>query len=307
MIYKILHNTTYEYEESVDLSHNQLRLRPRNCWCQKLLKYDLKILPPPSYTNEFTDFYGNNVDFFSVQVPQNELIVVSESIVERNYQEIDYNSLSRELTLQKAEALLQQNSEEINDARQYIFHSKYIIPDERIQNYAKRSYKNNRNLFEATKELIHRIYTDFSFVPGFTTIATPLEKVFEERKGVCQDFAHFAIACIRSVGLPARYVSGYIETIPPKGKIKLTGSDASHAWFSIFLPTIGWIDFDPTNNLLVKNQHVTIGWGTDYFDIIPVKGVMFSYGKSSLKVSVDMNSVEDEAEIRMLRTKWAEM
>ncbi len=294
MIYKIIHNTTYQYGENVDLCHNQLRLKPRNCNGQTLIDYKLNISPQPSDQDEFTDFFGNYVSYFAVQYPHNELIVTSESIIKREYKEIDFQTISKEITVEKAKELLKFSSDEINDARQYIFNSKYIVPTNDIRDYAKISFTKNRSLFDATHELMQRIFKDFKFVSGFTSIATPLETVFEKKKGVCQDFAHFAIASVRSVGLPARYVSGYIETIPPKGEKKLVGADASHAWFSVYIPTIGWVDFDPTNNTLIKNQHVTIGWGTDYFDIIPVKGVVFSFGKSVLKVSVDMNQIDNQ-------------
>ena len=146
-------------------------------------------------------------------------------------------------------------------------------------------------MFDATKELMQRIYHDFKFKPGFTTVATPLAEVMKERKGVCQDFAHFAIACLRSIGLPARYVSGYIETTPPPGVEKLTGVDASHAWFALYIPNVGWLDFDPTNNQVPGLQHITIGWGRDYADIAPLKGVILSSGPHKLDVTVDVKRV----------------
>jgi len=293
MIYKIIHTTTYNYEENVELCHNQLRLQPRNFEGQLLLDYNLQISPKPSDFHNHLDYFSNNVTFFSIQFPHNELIVCSESTVKRDSVEYDILSEGFKISIKSAKEYLQHNSNEINDARQYLFRSKYISLLPQVFDYAKLSYSRNRGVFDATLELIQRIYQDFSFVSGFTSIATPLEQVFEEKKGVCQDFAHFAIACLRTVGLPARYVSGYIETIPPNGEKKLVGADASHAWFSVYIPFIGWIDFDPTNNLLVKNQHVTIGWGSDYFDIIPVKGVVFSSGKSTLKVSVDMFKIQE--------------
>jgi len=138
---------------------------------------------------------------------------------------------------------------------------------------------------------MQRIYTDFEFVSGFTSISTPILEVMAEKKGVCQDFAQIAIACVRSVGLPARYVSGYIETLPPPGKEKLVGADASYAWFSVFIPGFGWVDFDPTNNQIPMNQHIVVGWGRDYYDVPPLKGVVYGSGKSKLKVSVDITEV----------------
>ena len=139
---------------------------------------------------------------------------------------------------------------------------------------------------------MQRIFTDFKFVSGFTNVSTPLSVVMEEKKGVCQDFAQIAIACLRSIGLPGRYISGYIETLPPPGKPKLIGADASHAWFAVFIPGFGWVDFDPTNNKIPENQHIVVGWGRDYYDVPPLKGVVYSSGSSSLKVSVDIRSIE---------------
>jgi len=147
-------------------------------------------------------------------------------------------------------------------------------------------------VFEALSDLVKRIYTEFEFKPGFTTLATPLSEVMGQRKGVCQDFAHLAIACVRSIGLPARYVSGYIETIAPEGKEKLQGVDASHAWFSVYVPQSGWLDFDPTNNLIPSDQHITIGWGRDYTDIPPLKGVILSIGRHQLNVTVDVKRLD---------------
>ena len=140
-------------------------------------------------------------------------------------------------------------------------------------------------------DLVKRIYHDFTFTPGFTTISTPLLVVMKERKGVCQDFAHLAISAVHSMGLAARYVSGYLETLAPAGKEKLAGVDASHAWMSVFIPGMGWVDFDPTNNQRANEQYITIGWGRDYFDVIPLKGVIMSSNPHELKVSVDVKRV----------------
>ena len=167
------------------------------------------------------------------------------------------------------------------------------INSDEIKAYAKVSFKGKRSLYEASFELMQRIFTDFDFVSGFTSIATPLNMVMKEKKGVCQDFAQIAIACLRSVGLPARYVSGYIETLPPPGKEKLIGSDASHAWFSVYIPKFGWIDFDPTNNQIPKNQHITVSYGRDYYDVAPLKGVIYSNGENKMKVSVDIRPDTD--------------
>lgn len=147
-------------------------------------------------------------------------------------------------------------------------------------------------MLEAVHDLMVRIHTDFIYDPDFTTLATPLATVLEHRRGICQDFSHLAIACVRTQGLAARYVSGYIETLPPPGKEKLVGSDASHAWFSVYIPELGWIDFDPTNNQIPVDQHIIVGWGRDYGDVTPLKGVIFGGGEHELAVSVDVRNLE---------------
>ena len=143
----------------------------------------------------------------------------------------------------------------------------------------------------ATLDLCSRIFHEFAFTPGFTEISTPLQDVFKHRKGVCQDFAHLALSCLRSLGLSARYVSGYIETLPPPGKPKLVGADASHAWIAVYIPDLGWVEFDATNNLLVKNQHIRAAYGRDFSDVVPLKGIVYSNGQQEMKVSVDIRKV----------------
>ena len=174
------------------------------------------------------------------------------------------------------------------EIRQFVFPTPMTMWNKRIRDYALELFQPDRPVYEATKELMTRIFTDFKFKSGVTSIATPVAAVMEERTGVCQDFTHIAISCLRSAGLPARYVSGYIETLSPKGQEKLVGADASHAWFSVYITGMGWIDFDPTNNMIPADQHLTIGWGRDYADIAPLKGIILSSGAHELKVAVDV-------------------
>jgi transglutaminase-like putative cysteine protease len=174
------------------------------------------------------------------------------------------------------------------DVYQYIPETAFTAATPEILAYALQSFRPAATMYEATHNLMERIYQDFEFKPGFTTISTPLSEVMKARKGVCQDFAHLAIACVRAVGLPARYVSGYLETIPLPGKEKLAGADASHAWFSVYIPHRGWIDFDPTNNQIPAAQYITASWGRDYADIAPLKGVIINSGPHELSVSVDV-------------------
>lgn len=273
MKYNITHKTTYTYREPVSVCHNVLRLIPRNTERQFCRDVVVKIHPEPDTLCEYEDFFGNKVVYFSIGKEHAQLMVNVHSVIEK------MTAGARAINLYDNDA---------GEVRQYIFETPMTAWNEEIKEYALVSFQPGRPVLEAAGDLTARIYRDFRFTPGFTTISTPLAVVMRERKGVCQDFAHLAIACIRSVGLPARYVSGYIETLSPPGVEKLTGVDASHAWFSVYIPNVGWMDFDPTNNMLPGDQHVTIGWGRDYADIAPMKGIIFSSGSHGLAVSVDV-------------------
>jgi transglutaminase-like putative cysteine protease len=174
----------------------------------------------------------------------------------------------------------------------YQLPSQYINWDNEIKKFAEECFLPNTSLYESILKLTEKIYTEFEFEEGFSSLNTPLKTILKEKKGVCQDFSHLAIACIRSMGFPARYVSGYIETLPPIGKPKLQGSDASHAWISVFIPYMGWCEFDPTNNLVPSNKHITVAYGRDYADVVPLKGIIFSSGNHEVKVEVDVVPTE---------------
>lgn len=295
MIFNVTHTTKYEYNAPVDYCHNIATLRPRESKGQELLDYKIQILPQPAEISERIDFFGNYITRFSIQTEHKELKVTTQSKIVRDYgpyHDSFYSNSCKGVTMNEALLALQRTDQQVLEAKQYILESIFIRgTDENIRAYAELSFNGNRSVFDATYELMQRIYTDFEFDSEFTTISTPIQEVMAAKKGVCQDFAQIAIACIRSVGLPARYVSGYIETIPPEGKEKLVGADASHAWFAIFIPGFGWVDFDPTNNQIPLNQHIVVGWGRDYYDVPPLKGVVYGSGKSKLKVEVDISSV----------------
>ena len=298
MKFSVKHSTKYTYNAFVSFCHNIATIKPRNSAGQTLLSYNLHVDPNPADISERTDFFGNTITRFSIQQPHKELHVIAESIIDRSYDVVRdsfFSEACKKVTLNDAYTMLKGNSDlTILEAKQYTLESIFIRNiSNAMKEYALESFQPNRSVFEATHELMKRIYTDFDFVSGFTTISTPLNEVMEEKKGVCQDFAQVAIACLRSIGLPARYMSGYIETIPPPGKKKLIGADASHAWFAVFIPSFGWVDFDPTNNQIPGNQHLVIGWGRDYYDVPPLKGVLFGAGKSKLDVTVDIRPAKD--------------
>lgn len=292
MIFSIIHKTIYKYDNNVTYCHNLAILKPKLFSGQNVLEYNLDITPTPTVKKDNIDFFGNDVTHFSIEKQHKELIVTAVSKVDRSYklQQNDFTSEAcKSITL--AEALVKLNSlePEIIDAKQFLLDSVLIKNiSSTIHDYAKVSFKKDRSVFEAANDLMKRIFTEFKFDSTFSTIATPIQEVMEAKKGVCQDFAQVAIACVRSMGLPARYVSGYIETLPPPGKEKLVGTDASHAWFSVFIPGFGWVDFDPTNNQIPKDQHIVISYGRDYYDVPPLKGVIYGSGKSIMEVSVDI-------------------
>jgi transglutaminase-like putative cysteine protease len=288
MNYTITHKTTYTYFEPVSLCHNIIRLIPRTTDKQVCENTTVKIYPQPDMLDEYEDFFGNKVIYFSIEKEHRELTVNVTSEIEKRFSAGRVIHSDHAVTIEKVKQELLDLKGVFNEIRQYIFETPMTAWNEEIKAYALQSFAPGNPVFAATEDLMHRIYADFEFKPGFTTIATPLSVVMEQRKGVCQDFAHFAIACVRSAGLAARYVSGYIETISPAGEEKLIGVDASHAWFSVYIPNLGWIDFDPTNNVIPADQHITIGWGRDYADIAPFKGIIISSGQHELEVAVDV-------------------
>lgn len=288
MLHKIIHKTDYTYEYPVSLCHNIVRLIPRSTNKQFCKKSVVSVIPEPDVLIEYEDFYGNRLVYFTIEKEHKKLSVHVFSEIEKltpvDELQPQHNPITWEEVCRQTATL----TPELIDVKQFIASTTMTEANEAISAYAAISFAPGQSLFHAAQNLMNRIFTDFKFQSGFTTISTPLSLVMKERKGVCQDFAHLAIACLRSMGLPARYISGYIETLPPPGVEKLVGVDASHAWFSVFIPGSGWVDFDPTNNMLPADRHTTIGWGRDYADITPLKGVIMSSGKHELKVSVDV-------------------
>lgn len=291
MNYKITHKTEYSYSDSVNLCYNEARLTPRNFVHQHCSESLFVVDPEPRDCQERQDFFGNTVYYFTIQQPHRELTVTVTSQVEVKDREMQLDfaeSLDVSVAWETIRQRLQTDSDpEVLEIRQYILDSPMVPTMPELRGYAEKSFPKGQPLLEAVEDLTTRLYTDFIYDPNFTTIATPLTDVIEHRRGVCQDFAHLGIGCLRALGLAARYVSGYIETEPPPGQESLEGADASHAWFSVYLPQLGWVDFDPTNNQRPTDQHITVAWGRDYSDVTPLKGVMFGSGTHELSVSVD--------------------
>jgi transglutaminase-like putative cysteine protease len=291
MEYQVTHITRYTYHQPVSLCHNIAKLLLRNNDNQLCKKTTIIIAPEPDIIQEYKDYFGNKVIYFAIQKEHKQLTVTIRSQVEKLIQHIPTLNFYQNISWEDVKAVIAEPGDENFQARQYISETAFTQITDDILQYALQSFTPGRSFFEASKDIMQRIHKEFEFDPGFTTVATPLSKVMSEKKGVCQDFAHLAIACMRAVGLPARYVSGYLETLPPDGKEKLVGIDASHAWFSVYIPNTGWIDFDPTNNIIPGMQHITIGWGRDYGDVTPLKGVILSSGTHQLSVSVDVKRI----------------
>ncbi|MGD0391355.1 MAG: transglutaminase family protein [Acidimicrobiales bacterium] len=287
MMYRIVHRTNYRYNAPVSRCRNEAHLRPRDTARQHCLASDLVVDPTPTSWSERSDFFGNPVLSFVVDGPFDELTVTSTSSVSVSdgeplpptgpgWEEVR-DSLSTDL------------SAEMLAAREFCFESPLVPVSANVRTYAEPSFPPGRPVADVISDLTRRIFAEFVYDPGFTTVTTPLEEVVRFRRGVCQDFAHLAIGCFRSMGLAARYVSGYLETEAPAGEERRIGADASHAWPSVFLPGWGWLDVDPTNDKVVGSTYVTTAWGRDYSDVSPLKGIVFGGGGSHLlDVSVDV-------------------
>ncbi|TAL43251.1 MAG: transglutaminase family protein [Methylovulum sp.] len=298
MKYRITHTTVYNYSQAVGLCQNEARLQPRDFWRQRCESSRFEITPSPTDYRELIDFFGNRTAYFAIQQAHKQLVVTAISEVTILPGERIGDTV-KQMAWEQVRGLLQENASqnqqqmlEVLDAKQYVLDSPMVTTTQELADYARASFLPGRPLVDVVSDLMQRIYTDFTYDPAFTTIATPLSTVLAHRRGVCQDFAHLAIGCLRSFGLSARYISGYIETLPESGKPRLIGADASHAWFAVYLPGTGWLDFDPTNNKLPYDQHITLAWGRDYADVTPLKGIAFGGGQHTLSVSVDVLRLE---------------
>lgn len=292
MRYKIRHTTEYTYQDSVSTGHNRLCLVPLNLEEQKCFSSDVRIFPAPDEQTYRTDYFGNTLLFISIYKEHAELKIHSESVVEVNDRQNTHKAFGSTILWRDVKENLATNSDLYADVIQYTLPSLHVPFSEEIRNFALDCFPEDATLWGGCQAIMQKIFKSLEFKPGFTTINTPVESVLKLRKGVCQDFAHLMIACLRNLGLPARYVSGYIETLPPPGKEKLVGSDASHAWVAVYFPEIGWVEFDPTNNLMPSYKHITVAFGRDYFDVAPIKGIIFSSGNQRIDVKVDVNRIE---------------
>jgi len=288
MRYQVIHRTSYVYDGAVTISHHLARLQPRNLPGQSCPWHELEIRPVPVGRWLREDSYGNLTEYFEIEGGHNELQVTARSWVEVEpaVHPEAADTPPWEQVRKECEAMqLTRGSE----AGAYRFASPVVTTGEIFAAYARPDFPPGRPILEALIALTARVHREFRFDTRATDVATPAAQVLAERAGVCQDFAHLMLACLRSLGLPARYVSGYLETVPPFGMQRLTGADASHAWISLYCGSrAGWIDADPTNNVLPGERHITVAWGRDYSDVSPLRGVTLGAGGQTLHVAVDV-------------------
>jgi transglutaminase-like putative cysteine protease len=285
--YKISHITRYQYGDVASLSHNELFLTPRNTPGQDCTECTITLSPSPSAFSRRNDYFGNTATTATVQTPHNMLEVTAVSQVKR----ITEPRIVPEQTPpweQVKETVWKYQTPEDLDAFQFVFASPMIPIEDRFAAWAWELFQPGVPVLQAALGLTNRIYTEFTYDPQATSTTTSVQTAFDIKQGVCQDFAHIEIACLRSLGLAARYVSGYLHTLPPPGKPRLIGADASHAWLSLYIPGVGWVDLDPTNNIIPTDQHLTLAWGRDYSDVTPVKGTVLGGGQHQLSVAVDV-------------------
>ena len=297
--YRVIHKTVYHSHEPVSVAHNEARIEPRHLPYQTVEKFHFDCRPVPSAISARIDYFGNHLKWFAFQQGYTTLEVTGQSYVEvlprASWDGEEGRTQSNELRSPigpawKAirEALWTRPNEETLLASEFCFDSPLIAMSRDLIDYGEESFRQHEEMAPALLDLTTRIYNDFKYDSGATTVSTPLAEVFRTRRGVCQDFAHLQIGVLRSLGLAARYVSGYLRTIPPPGRPRLVGADASHAWLSVYCGDAGWVDVDPTNNLLVSTDHITTALGRDYSDVPPLNGVFVGGFQSSLSVSVDV-------------------
>lgn len=284
----IHHLTRYEYVQAVQTSLHLAHLTPRHDPLQSNLNCHWLIEPAPAESREHRDYFGNQTLIFRVDRPHTTLSVQLDITIDRS----PTSQLLPTVNWGDAqEVFLHYPNRLPQDCWAFLPHSRNTPHLEGLKKYAVESFSEQRSMLVCCAELMTRIHEDYKFDPTFSKVDTPLAEVYRHRKGVCQDFSHLMISALRSLGCPARYVSGYIETLPAPGKKKMVGTDASHAWLSIFFPGYGWLDFDPTNNMTPSDRHVSIASGRDYMDVSPLRGIFHGLSEHQLFVSVDVSEV----------------
>lgn len=289
--YRIQHSTTYTYDADVTGSYGVFHLRPRDLEWQRCVSHEVTVDPAPDDLLVHDDLYGNAKSYFHVTRPHQKLVVTAVSRVEVKEQQLPEDRLA--VPWERARPAERGDQPDAWLATDFTYPSPYVEVPPGIEEYTRVSFTPGRPVGEAAVELMHRVHDDFTYKFGSTSVSTPVSTLLEKKMGVCQDFSHFMVSGLRSLGLAGRYVSGYLATRPPPGKPRLVGADASHAWVGCWVPGAGWLYLDPTNAKVIDESHATVAFGRDYGDVPPVKGVIFTESTTSLmKVSVDMAPVD---------------
>jgi len=289
--YRVEHTTRYTYDAVVQAIYNRGFLRPRDTESQVVLGSELVVSPEPDQVTEHLDYFGNHSTYLETRQPLTTYEVVCRSTVEVDWPVPDLTALNRYPVARAAAALVDQTDPVL--LADFTTASPLVALDDAVRGLAAAVLQPDRPLGDALVALAARIAADFDYRTGATTVMTTLDELLELRQGVCQDFAHLAVGCLRAAGLPARYVSGYLETAPPPGKEKLQGVDASHAWASVLTPNLGWVDLDPTNAQFADSRYIVTAWGRDFTDVSPLRGVVYTEAVgSSLSVAVDVTPVD---------------
>lgn len=289
--YRVVHSTTYLYSQPVSICHNEVHLVPRDHPRQRVRHTSLDVQPRPAVRSERLDYFGNPVTFFTAQERHQRLVVTATSEVEVTALEGIEERPSPPWEEVRDQLRTDRRSNSL-DAFQYVFASPYCPTADELAEFAHTNFPAGRPILPSLIELNSRIFAEFKYVSNSTNLSTTPMDVLRTRQGVCQDFAHLMIGALRSLGLAARYVSGYLLTTTAPGKQRLIGADASHAWVSVYVPGLGWVDFDPTNNKLPSTEHITIAWGRDYGDVSPIKGVILGGGEQVMNVAVDVTPID---------------
>lgn len=296
--YHVLHETTYDYGSTVSLSQQQLHLSPRILAWQLIEEQQISIKPTPTWRRDGRDPFGNPVTWIAFHAPHEKLCISSSMRVEvlPHLPEHLERSLPWEVVRDRLAYDAAPPLPEDLEAMRYLFESAHVRIKHELADYAADCFPPGTPVLIGAQALMAKIFREFKFDPEATTVSTPVMEVLEKKRGVCQDFAHLMIACMRALGLSARYVSGYLLTRPPPGKPRLIGADASHAWVSVFAPGFneGWVDFDPTNNLLPNTEHITVAFGRDFGDISPLRGIILGGGGAEPDVAVTVTPLDEE-------------
>lgn len=294
--YAVVHDTRYDYAHPVSLSRQVLHLSPREFPGQRVVAHTLEVLPEGEPLGTSTDAFGNLVHAFCIERDHDSLFVRAASCVEvrprvvpAGAELISWESVRDRLSYSAAK----KPSAEVLEALRYAFESPRVRNKRELAAFAADCFPPGGTLLDGALALMKKIHAEMTFDPKATNVSTPVMEAFERRRGVCQDYAHLMLSCLRSLGLAARYVSGYLLTRPPEGRRRLVGADASHAWVSVYFPGFGWIDMDPTNDMLPSLEHVTVAWGRDYDDVIPLRGVLLGGGEHELSIAVTVAPIEE--------------